>query len=486
MWELIRANERKSLLLFLCMGMCLLLLGYVIGYALFPPEGGMFGVLIAVALWFALSLLSYFSGDSILLSISRAKAVTRNVHPQLFNVVEEMKIAASLPVMPRICIIDDRSPNAFATGRNPQNSAIAVTAGLLSRLNRDELQGVIAHEMSHVMNRDVLYVTFAGVMLGSIVMISELFLKGIRHSLGVSRRFRACSSSGGGGAVQVVVFLVAIVFSALAPILARILYFALSRKREYLADASAVRLTRYPLGLAAALEKISQSSASLLYTNSVTASMFIANPLRSDYFASASLFSTHPPTRERIRILQGMQHGVNYKDYAKSLAKTKQQASSIFPPSALGDTKVIPIRKGTVSEPAPESAKAGARSVGDLMRAVNDYAFLVCACGLKTKVPPKFNREKISCPRCARELTVPLSNLKTAAAVFGSLKAHKEIDKKQAKKIAEKAGPQQYQRKGKVWESFACSCGRMIQLSPHFLGTHLFCPLCESKIEIKN
>ncbi len=177
MWELIQANKRKSIILFLCMGICLLLLGYVIGSSIYPKEGGVFGLFIAVGIWFIMSLVSYFAGDSIILAMSGAKEVTHDIHPQLFNIVEEMKIAANLPFMPKVYIIDEPAPNAFATGTKPEKIAIAVTAGLLSRLNRDELQGVIAHEMSHIANRDVLFVTFAGVLLGSIVFISEVFLR---------------------------------------------------------------------------------------------------------------------------------------------------------------------------------------------------------------------------------------------------------------------------------------------------------------------
>ena len=229
MWELIRENQRKSWVLFLAMGGCLLALGYAIGAAWMPhQDGGILGIMIAGLIWFIMSLISYFSGDSILLSMSGAKEVSHDVHPQLFNIVEEMKIAASLPAMPRVYIIDSPAPNAFATGRSPEKSAIAVTAGLLSTLNRDELQGVIAHEMSHVMNRDVLYMTFAGVLLGSIVILSEFFLRSQYYS-SYSRRYR--SSSRDGNQAQVVMMVVAIVFAILAPILARLFYFSLSRRR---------------------------------------------------------------------------------------------------------------------------------------------------------------------------------------------------------------------------------------------------------------
>ncbi len=236
MWELIRSNKRKTWFLFIGMGMLLLATGYILGEAYLPQGGGSTGLFLALMIWAFWSLIGYFKGDSMLLALSRAKEVSHNIHPQLFNVVEEMKIAANLPVLPKIYIIAEDAPNAFATGRKPENSAIAVTAGLLNRLNRTELQGVIAHEMSHILNRDILYMTYAGIMLGSIVLISEVFLRSLWYSGSSSRRFSSRrSDKGGGGAIA----MVAIALAILAPILSRIFYFTISRKREYLADASA-------------------------------------------------------------------------------------------------------------------------------------------------------------------------------------------------------------------------------------------------------
>ena len=272
MWELIAKNQRNSILVFFGMGLCLIVLGFFIGAAVSPDEPYS-GILIAAAIWLFLSALSFFAGDSILLASSGAKEITPHIHPQLYNVVEEMKIAANLPAMPKIYIMDDPALNAFATGRNPQNSAVTVTAGLLSRLNRDQLQGVIAHEMSHILNRDTLFLTFAGVMLGSITLMAESFLRGMRYSA-YSSRYRGRSRSDG----QAIIILVAVIFALLAPLLARIFYFALSRRREYLADASAARLTRYPEGLASALEVLVESEHQPAQTNSITAPMYIINP----------------------------------------------------------------------------------------------------------------------------------------------------------------------------------------------------------------
>ncbi len=276
MWELIKANQRKSIFLFIGMALTLILLGYIIGSTFIPNGGGVFGISIAIIIWTVLSIISVTSGSSLVLSISKAKEVTPAVHQQLFNVVEEMKIAAGLPAMPKVYIIDSPAMNAFATGKDPSHSAVAVTAGLLSKLNRDELQGVIAHEISHVVNRDTKFMTYAAVMLGTIVIISEIFIKGMFFS--GSGRYSSKSRNSGQG--QIIMLAVAIIFAILAPIMARLLYYALSRKREYLADASGARLTRYPEGLASALEKISNCTDDLPSANKVTAAMFIANPLK--------------------------------------------------------------------------------------------------------------------------------------------------------------------------------------------------------------
>jgi heat shock protein HtpX len=304
MWELIRSNQRKSFFLLFGMASCLLALGYVIGMAVDPVMGGIYGVLTALAVFAVMFLVSYFGGDSILLGVSKALEISPDVHPQLFNVVEEMKIASGLPSMPKVYLIPDPAFNAFATGVRADKSAVAVTAGLLGALNRDELQGVVAHEMSHIQNRDVLYMTFAGIMLGSMQLISEMFLRGWTRS-SYSARSRSRSSSSGGGQAQLAFILIAILFAILAPVLAQLFYFSLSRKREYLADASAVRLTRYPEGLASALEKISFKNT-IPNVSKVASAMFIENPLREPALSLGSLTSTHPPIQDRIRILRKM------------------------------------------------------------------------------------------------------------------------------------------------------------------------------------
>ncbi len=411
MWELIRANRRKSWILFILMGICLVLLGYLLGAALFnrPADvngqgipggglsgGGMNGVFIALAIWGILSLISISSGKKIMLAVSNAKKVTPDVHPQLFNVVEEMKIAANLTKMPEVYIINSEAPNAFATGRNPENSAIAVTAGLLARLNRDELQGVVAHEMSHIINRDVRFMTFAGIMLGSIILISQVFLRGMFFSS--AGRYRSSGNSGGGQG-QIIVMILAVVLAILVPILARLLYFSISRKREYLADASGVRLSRYPEGLASALEKISDNKLNLESANQVTAPMYIINPLKKKGMKVANLTSTHPPITERIRILRSMQHGVNYSNYQEAYSSIKG-GGRVIPKSGLADVDEIGIRGASKGKSKVKSTR---REMGDIMMAVNDYSFITCTCGVKLKIPPNYKKKSVKCPKCGME-----------------------------------------------------------------------------------
>ncbi len=407
MWELIRANKRNSIVLMVIMAAVLLLLGFVIGLGFFGAEGGFFGLIIATVIWLVLTLISFSSGDQILLASSKAKPVTHDVHPQLFNIVEEMKIAAGLPAMPKIYIINDPAPNAFATGRNPKSASVAVTAGLLGRLNRDELQGVIAHEISHILHRDILFVTLAGIMLGSIVLLSQVFLRGMFYSSMMGSRRRYSSGGKGGGQAQLVMLIIAIIAAILAPIMAYLLYFALSRRREYLADAGGARLTRYPEGLASALEKIANDPSPQLATvNKVTAPMYIANPFKKKRQRKLSdLTSTHPPISERIRILRNMTHGASFKDYSNAFANVKH-TKTVIPPAAL-TKEDIALREAEAKAEKEQRTEAQMRQVGDIMRRVNQFIFLTCLCGLKLKIPPNFKSNKVTCPRCKRNLDLP-------------------------------------------------------------------------------
>jgi heat shock protein HtpX len=301
--ERIAVNRRNSLILISAFLAFVAIFGYVIGWAwIGDPVGAIFGLVLAFAVGIVTGLATYYGGDKIVLAASRAREITHDDAPVLFNVVEEMAIAAGLP-MPKVYIIDDSAPNAFATGRDPEHASVAVTSGLLEKLNRDELQGVIAHEMSHVGNFDIRYAMLVGILVGTTVLISDFFLRGLWLSGGGRGR------SEGGGYVQLIMIVIAIVFAILAPLFARLLQLSISRQREYLADASAVRLTRNPKGLADALQKISGDREVLEAANRATAHLYIVNPVKGFEKRAKGLFSTHPPIEERIQILRFMETG---------------------------------------------------------------------------------------------------------------------------------------------------------------------------------
>lgn len=403
MWELIQANRRKSIFIFIGMGLLLILIGFVFGSYYDSESGGFVGIFFALILFGILSMVSYFGGSKILLAVSGAKEVTKDVHPQLFNVVEEMRIAANMPHQPKIYIISESAPNAFATGIKPENSAIAVTAGLLGQLNRDELQGVVAHEMSHIINRDVMLMTFAGMMLGAITLMAEVFTRSLWF--GGGSRYRSKSSKSSGQA-QLIIMVIAIALAILGPLMAQLMYFAISRKREYLADASAVRLTRYPEGLASALEKISGSNLDLKSANKVTAPMYIINPLKKKGMQISNLSSTHPPITERIKILRTMQQGASFTNYQFAFNQVKGRQTTIIPPSGLTETTQVPLRSSELSQTSFETNKQVKREVGDLMMKLNDFRFINCSCGIRLKLPPEFKNAKVTCPKCGRVHTI--------------------------------------------------------------------------------
>jgi heat shock protein HtpX len=297
MYEEIGANKRNSWLLVAAVTAVLVVLGYLLGMYW---GNAYVGLGLAVGIAVIMSLSAYYNGAKMVLAMSRAKRIEKRDHPQLFNVVEELAIAGGLPT-PAIYIIDDSAPNAFATGRDPEHAAVAITTGLLEKLSRDELQGVMAHELSHVGNRDILFATMVGIMVGSIVLISDFFLRSMIWGGG---RRRSRSSNRGGG--QGLLVLVALVFAILAPIFAKLLQLAVSRQREYLADASAAKLTRYPEGLASALEKIAGDREVLEVANRATQHLYIVNPIKPFEKRAKSLFSTHPPLEERVARLRSM------------------------------------------------------------------------------------------------------------------------------------------------------------------------------------
>ncbi len=329
MWEIIRKNQRKSLLLLMLMGVILVMLGYAIGMAI-DPQAGLSGIVIAFVVYFIMLIVAFSSGQSIMLRMSNAKEADRDEYPQLYNIVEEMRISAGLPSTPKVYVIDDPAPNAFASGIRPEKSVVAVTTGLLKLMNRDELQGVVAHEVSHILNRDIRYMTLATVMVGTVAILSHMFMRSMLYGAMYRGGGRQSNKRG-----NPLILVIAILFSILAPIAIRLLYFSVSRKREYLADASAARLTRYPEGLASALEKLSGSTNDLKVADKAMAPMYIANPLKPKGQRLRNLSSTHPPLDERIRILRSMGQNHSYEGYQQAYASVTKSSKGIIPGSAM-------------------------------------------------------------------------------------------------------------------------------------------------------
>jgi heat shock protein HtpX len=321
--DLIAANRRNTLLLVvgfvlfvavLAMVMALAVLAYVnpdaVGQIDWTHSLMVGGIAAGVAMAFA--LFSYYSGESMILSISGAKLLKKSDDPQLFNVVEEMAIAAGIP-MPQVYLIHDSAPNAFATGRDPKHAAVAITSGLRTKLNRDELQGVMAHEIAHIRNYDIRLMMMLAVLVGLVVMLSDVFWRVLWYAPSSRGGRRSSSSSsgkgkGGGGAIVIILIVIAIILAILAPILAQIIQLAVSRQREYLADASAVELTRNPLGLANALRKIDADPDVLETANRGTAHLYIANPIKKFEARANTMFASHPPIQERVKRLQMLAH----------------------------------------------------------------------------------------------------------------------------------------------------------------------------------
>jgi heat shock protein HtpX len=395
MWEQIRANQRRSVILITAIAAILLALGYVIGLYVDPQSGGDVGLVAAVAVLLVLWTVAVVGGADILLSSSNAREIQKADTAQLFNIVEEMTIASGLPKPPRVYIIDTDAPNAFSVG-TPEKSVVAVTSGLLMHLNRDELQGVIGHEIGHIRNQDTRFMTLAGIMIGAIILISYGFSRVAFYSGPGQRR----SSSRGSGNAQAILFIVAILFAILAPIAAQLFYFACSRRREYMADASSATFTRYPEGLASALQKIERGAGLMTGVNRAVAPMYVVNPLEAT--GTSGLFSTHPPTANRVRILRSMA-GAGLTAYEKAYSNV--QGAGLLGGATLSQAAEVPVR--APSAEAEKDPLQKARAAVDLLHQANGFLFVTCACGVKIKLPPSFAGATVRCPRCGAEDPVP-------------------------------------------------------------------------------
>ena len=296
-------NRRRSWVLVVVVAVVLAALGAAIGQA---SGFGWGGVVIALVLATVMSIGTYFAGDALVMATSSAHEIDRGNPPdqyrQLTNVVEEMRLAGGLPP-PRIWVIDDSAPNAFATGRDPKHASVAVTTGLLDKLDREELQGVIGHEMSHIGNLDIRFTLLVGVLVGSIALLADFFL---RFTFWGGGRRSNNDRGGGGGGAAAIFFVLALVLAIVAPLIGRLVQAAVSRSRESLADATAVEFTRNPVGLARALRAISDDPEVLEVANRATQHLYIVNPIKSFEERSKSLWDTHPPIGERIRALEAI------------------------------------------------------------------------------------------------------------------------------------------------------------------------------------
>jgi heat shock protein HtpX len=299
----IARNRRNSWILVFVVALVLAVLGAAIGYA---SGFGWGGVVIALVVASVMSVGSYFAGDQLVLLSSGAKEVPvanpPDEYQRLVNVVTEMSIAGGLP-MPKVYVIDDSAPNAFATGRDPKHASVAVTTGLLKKMDREQLQGVIGHEMSHVGNYDIRFTLLVGVLVGSIALLADWFLR--FTFWGGGRRSGGDRDRGGGG-LALILFAVAILLAIVAPIIGRMVQLAVSRRRESLADVSAVELTRNPLGLARALRTIAEDPEVLEVANRATQHLYIVNPIKSFEARSKSMWDTHPPISERVAVLRSL------------------------------------------------------------------------------------------------------------------------------------------------------------------------------------
>ena len=294
-YEAAAGNRWRTFILLAVFTAIIAVLGYFVG-EYFAPGGGLAALPFAFAISIGSGFTSYFAGDQIILAQSHARELAPNEETQLHNIVETLAIGLGIPT-PKIYVIEDPAPNAFATGRDPQHASIAVTRGLLDKMDRTELEGVIAHELSHVGNRDIRVMLLVTILVGMVALLADWMWRSMFWGRGRDR------DRGGGAAIIAVI---AIALAVLTPIIATLIQFAVSRQREYLADASGALLTRYPPGLASALRKIAADREVLQVANKATASLYIANPLKDAPAFFDHLFDTHPPIEERIRRLEAM------------------------------------------------------------------------------------------------------------------------------------------------------------------------------------
>ena len=442
MWTQIQKNKRNCFLIVLAIFAVMIFLGGFTGalYSYFFHENtdiplsvflnihninaysdSMFtGIFFSLLLWLLLLFVALTNGKRIILAMNWAYKLPPQTHRILRNIVEEMTIAAGLPKVPDIYVIDAAMPNSFATGMSPNNSAIVVTTGLLTNLDRDELQGVIAHEIAHIANRDTTFMLIAGAMLGTITIITYFGLKMIfSNGYTMSRRNPICGSA----KVKILIIALTLLLLVFSPIMSRILYLFISQKKEYLADACAVQYTRYPHALATALVKISTSVFVLRDADKLTSSMYIVHPLdleveqKEFYSMFKNIFRTHPPTEKRIEVLNRMTCS-DFNAYNAAFREISGKRRNIIDKKDLYNVKKQEIKKPERNYETDVNGRhiyltaaiadmaERKREAEDIVWKAKNYIFKECECGTKLKFPHSYKGQKISCPHCQKLISV--------------------------------------------------------------------------------
>jgi heat shock protein HtpX len=498
MWALVRANRLQTALLVAVSLAVSVVIGYVLGrlagmaLGVGPRvEAGLVGVEVAIVVWILITVVTSYQGDALILAAAGAEPIEFKDHPQFCNVVEEMALAANLGRTPKPFVIHEQAMNAFATGIRPESTAIAVTAGALSRLNRDQLQGLVAHEIAKIAHGDVLFLSLVSLMTGAVFSRTsrrDTFSRNPRYMRGSApmpagqRLARALCGS----------------LALFAPVYAVFIAMGVVRKRVYLADAAAALYTRYPEGLAGALHVISGDPFTLVHANRGIATLCTINPFKKEMGIHTPflLGATHPPTKTRIGILRRIHSGVSLGAYQRAWQTETGAKGRLMPEAALKAVRPLPIRAG---EHASETATGSAerlRATGDLVRRLHDYLFLGCACGMRIKLPPTYPRDHVGCPRCGRLCAVPTAALLTGAARAAAVEAAavhadatlegRDTEREAAARERALTAPPALviTRTTPGWMTFKCTCGTPNQLSPSFGAPNTVCPECKAKIAI--
>jgi heat shock protein HtpX len=513
--ELIRKNKLKSIFLLVLTILIVVLVGFILGdviYTMIIPDQSVnyeerrlfFSLGFAGVIGFLeiLQVYLFIRGEpKLFFSRMGMNIAERTKFQKLHNVIAEMTISAGLTQTPIAYVIPSRALNAMAFGSSPENSAIAVTAGLLAVCNRDELQGVIAHELSHIINRDALLLDICRNSLGMVIVMRDVMLRSIRWGATGRLNYRISSRKSKAFTAHLLLLLLGVIFVLFAPMLVEVIYLTISREREYLADAVSAKLTRYPVGLASALTKIAYSTHSVADIDKVTSAAFISQP-RIDMGITSKGSRTHPPIWNRIRILRQMSGGAGYIDYQKAYNAVMLKSPGFMPGSMRGKNTSIPLRMAEVISGEPASVDSleemsilvNEVRTDDIFRLTDGYSFINCDCGIKIKVPVSYDKFEIKCPRCGRihKLSENMNSLLSAmleeSAVTGDAATGiiREVMEEKNEPDYSSEEEQTYVRKRKAWEEVQCRCGSKMQLSPTFLGKHVSCRKCNRRINIIN